>query len=135
MAAIAIDKGDEDDALNFLKESLKISREIGNLSGESTALNNIAQIYVDNKNDYETALFYLEQSLTLSLQTINVVSLGTIYFNIGIIYLNQKKDIEDVIKSFWNSYKVNQDNKALEYLEAIKERIGELKYQEILSKL
>ena len=50
-----LNTGDYNTALKFLKDALKIIREIGDKAGEGTTLNNISQIY-DASGDYDTAL-------------------------------------------------------------------------------
>ena len=57
--------GGYDTALGFLQQSLAISREIGDKSGEGATLNNISQIYKARGN-YDTALDFLQQSLAIS---------------------------------------------------------------------
>jgi tetratricopeptide (TPR) repeat protein len=43
-------KGDNDTALRFLQDSLKIRQEIGDISGECVTLFNIGHIYKQNEN-------------------------------------------------------------------------------------
>jgi len=59
----------------------------------------------------------------------------------GAIYLNQQNDIESAVKAFLQSYQILQqigspNSKVPErYLSHIKERIGAVKYQEIISNI
>ncbi|MDI6642362.1 MAG: tetratricopeptide repeat protein, partial [Elusimicrobiota bacterium] len=57
-------KGDLDNALKYLKHTLKIHREIGYKQGESSDLCNIGLIYLD-KGDLDNALKYLKDALNI----------------------------------------------------------------------
>ena len=56
--------GDYDRALDYLKQSLAIRREIGDKKGESVTLNNISNI-LQARGDYDTALEYSKQDLAI----------------------------------------------------------------------
>jgi tetratricopeptide (TPR) repeat protein len=87
--------GQYTDALRYLEQSLKISQEIGDRSGEGTTLNNISQIY-DARGDYETALRYLEQSLKISQEIGDVAGLCATLFNMGHIFWQNEQQQEAV---------------------------------------
>ena len=72
-------------ALPLFEQSLTISQEIGDKSGEGTTLNNISGIY-RARGDYETALSYLEQSLTIQKEIGDAAGLCATLFNMGHIY-------------------------------------------------
>ncbi|MCK5521805.1 MAG: tetratricopeptide repeat protein, partial [Thiomargarita sp.] len=57
-------QGDYETALDYLQQSLQISREIGDRAVEGATLNNISTLY-HAQGDYETALDYLQQSLQI----------------------------------------------------------------------
>jgi tetratricopeptide (TPR) repeat protein len=88
-----------------LEQSLKISQEIGNKSGEALSLNNISQIY-SARGDYETALKYLEQSLKISQEIGDKSVEAKTLFNLAMACLNDK---------------INQPAKAMEYLQEVVE--------------
>ena len=77
--------GKFDTALDYLKQSLAIQREIGDRAGEGTTLNNISQIY-DARGDYDTALDYLKQSLAIQREIGDRALEGTNLNNIALIY-------------------------------------------------
>ncbi len=56
--------GDSATALQYLKQSLAIVRDIGERAGECATLNNISQIY-QARGDFDTALVYLNQSMAI----------------------------------------------------------------------
>jgi tetratricopeptide (TPR) repeat protein len=60
----AVEAGNYAKALSLYEQSLRISQEIGDRTGEGAALNNIGQIYYMQGN-YVSALRYLEQSLAI----------------------------------------------------------------------
>ena len=132
--------GQYDAALPCFEQSLVIDQEIGDRQGEGATLNNISQIY-DAKGDYDTALRYLEQSLGIQQEIGDIAGLATTLNNMGDIYLNQQNDIESAVKAFLQSYQIFQqigspNSKVPEsYLSHIKERIGAVKYQEIISNI
>ena len=72
-------------ALSYLQQSLAIQQEIGDKSGEGTALNNISQIF-KSRGDYETALSYLQQSLAIRQEIGDKSGEGTTLNNISQIY-------------------------------------------------
>jgi tetratricopeptide (TPR) repeat protein len=132
-------KGDYDTTLRYLEQSLAISQQIGDRQGEGTCLNNISQIY-DAKGDYDTALRYLEQSLAIRQQIGDINGMATTLHNMGCI-LFERNDFEDATPYFIQAYQIfhqigSPSAKVPEsYFQAIIERIGEAKFQEILSQL
>ena len=79
------DSGNLEDALALYQQSLDISREIGDQSGEGATLNNISQIYHE-RGDYDTALKYLEQSLDINQELNDRAGEGATLNNISQIY-------------------------------------------------
>jgi tetratricopeptide (TPR) repeat protein len=133
-------KGNYDTALRYLEQSLVIQQQIGDRQGEGATLSNIGQIYLIKRN-YYTALKYLEQSLVIQ-QQIGDIAWGAVTLNnLGIIYLHHKNDVAEAVRAFMGSYQINQQlgspniQYPAAYLNAIIERIGEAKFQEILSQL
>jgi tetratricopeptide (TPR) repeat protein len=132
-------KCDYDTALRYLQKSLAIQQQIGDRQGEGNTLNNISQIY-DAKGDYDTALRYLQQSLTIQQQIGNINGMAATLTNMGAILFEREK-IEASIPLFRQAYSIfrqigSPNMKAPEgYLEAIIQKIGEQRFQEIISKI
>jgi tetratricopeptide (TPR) repeat protein len=61
---VYMDKGDLDNALQYLQDGLKIDKEIGYRQGEATSLGNIGRVYGE-KGDSANALRYLEAALKI----------------------------------------------------------------------
>ncbi|UCD62731.1 MAG: tetratricopeptide repeat protein, partial [Candidatus Zixiibacteriota bacterium] len=57
-------KGEADEALEYLEQSLEIDREVGYRQGEANGLGNIGLVY-EQKNELETALKYLTEALAV----------------------------------------------------------------------
>jgi tetratricopeptide (TPR) repeat protein len=138
LATTAHAKGDYDRALRYLERSLAIRQQIGDRKGEGATLNNISQIY-DAKGDYDTALRYLEQSLAIQQQIGDISGLATTLNNMGAMLFDQER-YEEAIPLLMHAYQIlqkigspNADGTA-GYLGAIIERIGEAKFQEIISR-
>jgi tetratricopeptide (TPR) repeat protein len=83
--------GSYDTALKYLQQSLAISQEIGDKSGEGTTLNNISQIF-RARGDYDTALKYLQQSLAIRQEIGDKSGEGTTLNNICLLYTSDAAD-------------------------------------------
>ncbi|MDI6736365.1 MAG: tetratricopeptide repeat protein [bacterium] len=94
-------------ALNLLEDGLKISKEIGDKSGEGTILNNISQIY-RARGDYETALDYLSRSLKICQEIGDKSGEGTTLSNIGSISYARGK-YETAFDYLSRSLKISQE--------------------------
>ncbi|WP_373548206.1 tetratricopeptide repeat protein [Haliscomenobacter sp.] len=140
LAATALAKGNPDSALNYLEQSLDIQQQIGDRQGEGVTLNNLAST-ASAKSDYNSALLYLEQSLAIQQQIGDIAGLAATLNNMGAIFLNQKNDVENATIVFWQSYNICQRlgspniQYPATYLQGIIKRIGEAKFQEIISKM
>lgn len=73
------------EALPLYKQSLGISREIGDKKQEGVTLDNIGQIYKE-QGDYSTALKYLEQSIVIRRGIGDRQGEGAMLNGIGLIY-------------------------------------------------
>jgi tetratricopeptide (TPR) repeat protein len=132
-------KGDYDTALQYLEQGYNIAKEIGDKNQEGGFLNNIGQIY-NAKGDYDTALRYLEQSLAIRQQTGNIAGVATNLNNMGVMLFKQERN-EEAIPLLMQAYQILQKigspnaKVTAECLSTIIERIGEAKFQEIISKM
>ncbi|MGC1121116.1 MAG: tetratricopeptide repeat protein, partial [Candidatus Methanofastidiosia archaeon] len=89
------DKGDLDQALNYLKEALEIHRQIGYKQGEANQLGNIGLIYSD-KGDLDQALNYLKEALEIHRQIGYKQGEASDLGNIGLIY-SDKGDLDQAL--------------------------------------
>lgn len=86
LGQIASLKGDLQQSLNYYSRSLGLVREIGDKSGESAGLNNIAGVFRD-RGDLDKALDYYQQSLAIeSVES----KKSTTYNNIALIYSDRE---------------------------------------------
>ena len=97
-------RGDYDQALEYLEQSLTISRQIGDRAGEGTTLNNISQIY-KARGDYDQALEYLEQSLTIRRQIGDAAGAIATLHNRAHLHL-QKQDLAGAARDFAEAYEL-----------------------------
>lgn len=81
-------KSNYDQALVYLKRSLKIQEKLQNKVNIAGALNNIGNIYQD-KGDYEKSLEYFKRSLIIQKEIDNKAGIGNALNNIGITYKYQ----------------------------------------------
>ena len=139
ISQIHVAKGDYDTALRYLEQSLAITQQIGDRKGEGTTLNNISHIH-KVKGDYDTALRYLEQSLAITQQIGDMAGVGTTLSNMGAMLYKQNR-YEEAVPLLVHANQIFQKTGSPNvtvpesYLTAIIERIGEAKFQEILSKM
>jgi tetratricopeptide (TPR) repeat protein len=101
------DLGRYEDALTYFRQSLKISKEIGDKSGEGTTLGNIATAY-HSQGDYTTALKYLEDSLKIRKEIGDKSGEGTTLNNISQIYAAQG-DYTTALKYLEDSLKISKE--------------------------
>jgi tetratricopeptide (TPR) repeat protein len=132
-------KGDYDTALRYLEQSLAISQEIGDLQGESVTLNNISSIlYI--KGHIEEAMAYSYRDLQICQEIGDINGMATTMNNMGSRYFDQEK-YEEAVPLLMQAYQIRQKigspaaNDTAGYLNAIIERIGEAKFQAILSSM
>ena len=107
MATTAHARGDYETALKYIQQSLAITQEIGDKSGEGRTLNNISQIY-DARGDYETALKYLQQSLAIQQEIGDKSGEGRTLNNISQIY-GARGDYETALKYLQQSLAIRQE--------------------------
>jgi len=132
-------RGDYDTALRYLEQSLAIRQQIGDRQGEGATLNNLATTAYA-KGDYDTALRYLEQSLAIRQQIGDIAGMATNLNNMGAMLFEQER-YEEAIPLLMQAYQIRKKigspkaNGTAGYLSAITKRIGEAKFQEIVSKM
>ncbi|CAN2042439.1 Tetratricopeptide repeat protein [Candidatus Magnetomoraceae bacterium gMMP-15] len=100
-------RGDYETTLSYLKESLKISKEIGDKSEEAPVLNNISGIY-QARGDYETALGYLKDSLEISKEIGNKFEEGIALNNISQVF-NARGHYETALIYLKESLKISKE--------------------------
>ena len=97
------DAGDEKDALMYDFRSLKLERELNNISAESDDISNIAGIY-KNEGKYQKALNYDKKSLALS-QTKKGKAIS--YNNIAMVY-SDMNDYTEAVKYQTKALNLNE---------------------------
>lgn len=100
-------KGEILEALNYYEKSLNIKQQIGDKSGASLALNNIAMIYY-NQGNITKALAYHTQSLKIQEELGNKSGIANSLNNIGGIYDNQG-DTHKALEYFSKSLKLREE--------------------------
>ncbi len=100
-------KGDMDQALTCLKESLSLREEYGNKQQVAESLSSIGRYYSTNR-DTERALKYFEQSLALLKEGEKKRDLSQGYWNIGSIFC-QQGNLSRALKYFEKSRKVSEE--------------------------
>jgi tetratricopeptide (TPR) repeat protein len=68
IAGIADSESEYDQAMELYKQSLEISKQLGDQQGAATTLTNIAEMH-KNKGEYEESLFYVLQANTILERT------------------------------------------------------------------
>uniref|UniRef100_A0A832AUJ3 beta-lactamase n=1 Tax=Desulfurella acetivorans TaxID=33002 RepID=A0A832AUJ3_DESAE len=96
--------GDSNTALLNYNKELQIAKELNDIEEESLALNNIANIYLEQGN-YDKSLEYLNKSLQL---TSKPTTIATIYNNIATIYL-YKNDNNKAVEYYKKALEFNQE--------------------------
>jgi len=101
--------------------------------------NNISLIY-KVRGDYDNAIRYLEQSLAIRQQIGDLNGIAENSHNMGALYFDQGR-YQEAIPLLMQAYRIFQKigspnvQAAGSYLGSIIERIGEAKFQEIISKI
>ncbi|MCP4420640.1 MAG: CHAT domain-containing protein [Chloroflexi bacterium] len=111
-------------ALTYLEQSLKISREIGDKSGEGTTLNNMATT-AHARGDYETALTYLEQSLKIRREIGDTAGLCVTLFNMGHIHW-QNEQQQEAMSAWTTTYTLAKPMGLANVLQALESLAGQL---------
>ena len=104
-------------ALPYFQQSLQISQEIGDKSGEGTTLNNISQIF-QARGDYDTALRYLQQSLQIRQEIGDVAGLCATLFNMGHIHA-QNNEINEAVSAWVTVYQLAKPRQLAQALQAL----------------
>ena len=99
--------GEYDTALEYLKRSMALCREICDKSGEGSTLNNISQIF-QAKGEYDTALKYLNQSLSIMQEVGDKKGESTVLSNVAGIYRFQK-EYDTALEYLNRSLSIQQD--------------------------
>jgi tetratricopeptide (TPR) repeat protein len=116
--------GDYATALSFYEQSLAISQEIGDKSGEGTTLNNMATTAYA-RGDYDTALTYLHQSLAISQEIGDVAGLCATLFNMGHIHWQNEAQAE-AVRAWVTVYQLASQINLAQVLQALEGLAGQL---------
>ncbi len=102
-----LQKGDLDQGMKYVQQSLKLFEDINDQIGRAMATNNLGEIY-RLKGELDQALKYYQQSLALAEETGDLSTMNTTDGNIGLIY-KQKGDAEQALTHFERSLTVNKE--------------------------
>ncbi|MBK7056162.1 MAG: tetratricopeptide repeat protein [Leptospiraceae bacterium] len=97
--------GETNNALELFQKALKISKDLGEKEDIADLLNNIGNIYSENKKDQ--ALEYFKASLKINEETGNKFGIARCYNNIGALY--SKDDKEKALKYYYDSLKISEE--------------------------
>jgi serine phosphatase RsbU (regulator of sigma subunit)/lipopolysaccharide biosynthesis regulator YciM len=123
---IYLDMADYDGALDFFNRSLALKKEIGDELGMSSTLNNMGGLY-QYKKEHNKALEYFQRSLKLRLKLNDQKGLTESYGNVGVIQQGiAEKATSDSIRTHYINLSLENNFKALEISQKIKNKIGEV---------
>ena len=97
IGVIYLNQGDDENAISYFLESLKVAEEINDSLRIATALVNIGAVYAHKQDTYEMAKEYYLRSLPISEALGDFDAYGTVCVNLGEIYLADAND-EDALK-------------------------------------
>ena len=109
--------GDYETALGYLKQSLAICQQIGDIKGESVTLNNISQI-LQAQGDYETALEYSKRDLAICQKIGDKAGMCITLFNMGHMYA-RKDQIQEAVRAWVTVYMLAKPMGLAEVLKAL----------------
>jgi two-component system, NtrC family, sensor kinase len=98
---------DPDKAMEYGKEMLQLSEQIGFRKGIGTAYNCIGVVYYI-KGDYFLALDFYKKSLEIKLELNNKIGASSTYSNIGIIYAMQG-NFPEALKNNFSALKLREE--------------------------
>jgi len=100
-------KGEFDIALDYLENSLKLRKKLGNKQDIASSLNNIGLICW-SKGNFDSALKYLKQSLQLKNKFGDRSAVARTLNNIGSVYL-KKGDLDQALKMYLQSFSIRKE--------------------------
>ncbi|MDJ1176142.1 tetratricopeptide repeat protein, partial [Roseofilum capinflatum] len=100
-------QGDDESAISYHQQSLKISQQIRDRSGIATSFNNLGSAYYF-QGDYRKAMFYHHKSLTITRKIGDRSGIATSLMNLGSAYYSQG-DYERAISFHQQSLEIKQE--------------------------
>src|SRR5260221_230559 len=88
IGAIYFNLGNDDKAIEYYFESLKVSEQLGDKLRIASAMTNIGTVYSNKPATYDQALKYCLSALKISEGLVDLEAIGTISVNIGDIYFS-----------------------------------------------
>lgn len=89
LGAVHFNGGDDEPALNYYLESLKVAEKTGDSLRIVTALVNIGSVYLNKVTHHDLAFDYYKRALPLSIKLGDLDAIGTCAVNMGEIFLNE----------------------------------------------
>lgn len=87
LGAVHFNGGDDEPALNYYLQSLRVAEQIGDSLRIVTALVNIGSVYLNKQDHYDLAFQYYKRALPISVAQGDLDAIGTCAVNLGEIYL------------------------------------------------
>ena len=93
-------RGDYEQALQFLEQSLLIRRQIGDKAGMIPTLHNMASIALGQRQDLDAVLAYWGEALQLAMQTRNALGIFHVAGTLGGIFaqMGQKDQARQLLQ-------------------------------------
>jgi len=100
LGAVHFNGGDDEAALGYYLQSLKVAEETQDTLRTLTALVNIGSVYSNKKSSRNLAIQYYLRALPLSIQLGDFDAIGTCAVNIGEIYITDTNNTDSALYYF-----------------------------------
>jgi class 3 adenylate cyclase/Tfp pilus assembly protein PilF len=91
LGAVHFSGGDDEPALDYFMQSLRVAENIQDTLRIATALVNIGSVYLNKESTHDLAFDYYKQALPLSVKLGNLDAIGTSAVNIGELFLKDNE--------------------------------------------
>ena len=115
-------KKEIDKAEQYYEESFEFNKSLGNTGGQTVALNNLGNIFLEDRKDSEKAIAYYTQALEIQRTTGNKKYQAGILYNIGLVYNREGNypestlKIEEALQLYQEINDINSQIRALTYM-------------------
>jgi len=98
--------GKWDEAISHFKESMEISKKLGDMQGYSTSLTNLGLVYM-NQGKWDEAISHFKESMEIDKKLGDMQGYSTSLTNLGLVYMNQGK-WDEAISHFKESMEISK---------------------------